>query len=251
MLDFSGKTVLVTGGSRGIGAATVKAFASRGANVAYNYNKNYRAADILKQECERFSGDIFFMECDVSAFNEVELFLKKMGDKFSTVDVLVNNAGIWTEANIDTFTVDQWRKTIQVNLDSVFYFTTLIARQMRENKIKGSIINVSSTAGQVGEKHYAHYAASKGGIISYSKSIAQELGPDGIRVNCVAPGWIVTDMTKEVMKTKQKKIKNLMPLGFIPEPNDISNGILFLASEMARAITGEVLSINGGSVLCG
>lgn len=251
MLDFTGKTVLITGGSRGIGAATVRAFAGRGANVAFNYNKNYRAADLLKQECERFGGDIFFMECDVSAYNEVELFLKKMGDKFEKVDILVNNAGIWTEANIDTFTVEQWRKTIQVNLDSVFYFTTLIARQMRINKTKGSIINISSTAGQVGEKNYAHYAASKGGIISYTKSVARELGPDGIRVNCVAPGWIISDMTKEIMKTDQKKIKNLMPLGFIPEPDDISNGILFLASDMARAITGEVLNINAGSVMCG
>lgn len=251
MLDFTGKTVLITGGSRGIGAATVRAFAGRGANVAFNYNKNYRAADLLKQECERFGGDIFFMECDVSAYNEVELFLKKMGDKFEKVDILVNNAGIWKEANIDTFTVEQWRKTIQVNLDSVFYFTTLIARQMRKNKIKGSIINISSTAGQVGEKYYAHYAASKGGIISFTKSVARELGPDGIRVNCVAPGWIISDMTKEIMKTDQKKIKNLMPLGFIPEPDDISNGILFLASDMARAITGEVLNINAGSVMCG
>jgi 3-oxoacyl-[acyl-carrier protein] reductase len=251
MLDFSGKTVLVTGGSRGIGAATVRAFASRGANVAFNYNKNYRAADLLKQECEKFDGNIFFMECDVSAYNEVELFLKKMGDKVGNVDILVNNAGIWTEANIDSYTVDMWRKTIQVNLDSVFYFTTLIARQMRENKTKGSIINISSTAGQVGEKNYSHYAASKGGIISFTKSVAQELGPDGIRVNCIAPGWVETDMTEAVMKTNKSKIKKMMPLGFIPEPQDISNGILFLASDMARAITGEVLNINGGSVLCG
>ncbi len=251
MMDFSGKTVLVTGGSRGIGAATVRAFASRGANVAFNYNKNYRAADILKQECERFDGDIFFMECDVSAYNEVELFLKKMGDKFNNVDILVNNAGIWSEAKIETYTVDQWRKTIQVNLDSVFYFTTLIARQMRENNIQGSIINISSTAGQVGEKNYSHYAASKGGIISYTKSVARELGPDGIRINCVAPGWIETDMTKEYMKDNKTSVLKNMPLGFIPEPDDISNGILFLASDMARAITGEVLNINAGSVLCG
>ncbi len=251
MLDFSGKTVLITGGSRGIGAATVRAFASRGANVAFNYNKNYRAADTLKQECERFEGEIFFMECDVSVYTEVELFLTKTIDKFENIDILVNNAGIWTEATIDTFTVDQWRKTMQINLDSVFYFTTLVARKMRENKIKGSIVNISSTAGQVGEKNYAHYAASKGGIISFTKSVAQELGPDGIRVNCVAPGWIESDMTEEVMKTNKKKLKTIMPLGFIPEPDDISNGILFLASDMARAITGEVLNINAGSVMCG
>ena len=251
MLDFKGKNVLVTGGSRGIGAATVRAFARSGANVAYNYNKNYRAADNLKQECERLGVDVYFHECDVSVYTEVELFVQKTIERFKNVDILVNNAGVWLEVKIDTVTVDQWRKTMQTNLDSVFYFTTLIARHMREIGVKGNIINLSSTAGQVGELYYPHYAATKGGIVSYTKSIAQELGPDGIRINCVAPGWIKSDMTAETLKTQEEEILNRMPLGYIPEPEDIADAILFMASDMARAITGEVLNVNAGSVLCG
>lgn len=251
MLDFSGKNVLITGGGRGIGAAAVRAFAQSGANVAYNYNKNYRAADLLKQECERYKGDIFFADCDVSVYTEVEKFLEKVFNRLKTIDILVNNAGIWTKATIEDYTVDQWRRTLQINLDSVFYFSTLLARHMREHNIKGSIINISSTAGQVGEKYYSHYAASKGGIISFTKSLSAELGPDGIRVNCVAPGWVKTDMTEETMKTEEQAILQRMTLGFIPEPADIADPILFMASDMARAITGEVLNVNAGSVLCG
>lgn len=251
MLDFNGKNVLVTGGSRGIGAATVRTFAQNGANVAFNYNKNYRAADNLKQECERFGHDIFFQECDVSVYTEVQHFIDKTIERFKHIDILVNNAGVWFESTIENYTVDQWRKMIQINLDSVFYFTTLVARHMKENGVKGSIVNISSTAGQRGEKNYSHYAATKGGIISFSKSVAAELGPDGIRVNCVAPGWVKTDMTEETMKKDEAKIKKIMPLGFIPEPQHIANGIVFLASDMAEAITGEVLNINAGSVMFG
>lgn len=251
MLNFSGKNVLVTGGSRGIGAATVKAFANAGANVAFNYNKNYRAADNLKKECERGGSDIFFMECDVSVYTEVTLFVEKVVERFKKIDILVNNAGIWFKSTIDSYTVDQWRKMIQVNMDSVFYFCTLIARHMKENQINGSIINVASSSAQIGEKFYSHYSASKGGIISFTKSLSRELGPDGIRINCVAPGWIRTDMTEEILKEEEEEVLNRMSLGFIPEPEHIANGILFLASDMAAAITGEVLNINAGSVLYG
>ena len=166
-------------------------------------------------------------------------------------DILVNNAGIWTKATVENITVEQWRKMIQVNLDSIFYFSTLVARKMKENNIKGNIINISSTAGQRGESEYAHYAATKGAIISYTKSLATELGYSGIRVNCIAPGWVKTDMTNEAINNYGSKIKKEIPLGFIPEALDIANGIAFLASDAARAITGEILNINTGSVLCG
>jgi 3-oxoacyl-[acyl-carrier protein] reductase len=249
MLDFSGKNVLITGGSRGVGAATVRAFSKAGANVAFNYNKNYRAADNLKKECEKLGNKIFFMECDVSVYTEVEYFIEKVIEKFEHIDILVNNAGIWFKTTIDDYTVDQWRKMIQTNLDSVFYFSTFIARHMKEKGIKGSIINISSTSGQVGELYYSHYATTKGGMISFTKSLARELGPSGIRINCVAPGWLKTDMTEQIFKTDEEEVRKRNPLGFIPEPADIANGILFLASDMARAITGEVLNINAGSVL--
>ena len=249
MLDFKGKNVLITGGSRGVGAATVRAFALAGANVAFNYNKNYRAADNLKQECDKHGVEVFFMECDVSVYTEVELFIEKTIAKFGQIDIQVNNAGIWFKTTIDDYTVDQWRKMIQTNLDSVFYFSTIIARHMKEKGIKGSIINISSTSGQVGELFYSHYSATKGGMISFTKSLARELGPSGIRINCIAPGWLRTDMTEELLKEEEDIVVARNPLGFIPEPEDVANGILFLASDMARAITGEVLNINAGSVL--
>lgn len=251
MLNFSGKNVLVTGGSRGIGAATVRAFANAGANVAFNYNKNYRAAENLKKECEKEGSDVFFKECDVSVYTEVTLFIEKVIERYKKIDIVVNNAGIWFKSTIDNYTVDQWRKMIQVNMDSVFYFCTLVSRHMKENNINGSIINVASSSAQRGEKFYSHYAASKGGIISFTKSLSRELGPDGIRINCVAPGWIRTDMTEEILKEEEEDVLGKMSLGFIPEPKHIADGILFLASDMAKAITGEVLNINAGSVLHG
>ncbi len=250
MLDFTGKTVIITGGSRGIGAAAVNAFAEAGAHVAFSYNKNYKSAMELAKKCERHGQEAFFAECDVSVYTEVEPFLDKVEKKFGPPHILVNNAGIWNEASFENITVDIWRKMLQINLDSVFYFTTLVARRMKEHNIKGSIVNISSTAGQQGEKNHAHYAATKGAIISYTKSMAGELGPSGIRINALAPGWVHTDMSADALKQNEREILHNMPLGFIPRAEDIAPGILFLASDMARAVTGSVLSINGGSVLC-
>jgi 3-oxoacyl-[acyl-carrier protein] reductase len=251
MLNFSGKNVLVTGGSRGIGAATVKMFIQLGANVAFNYNKNYRKADTLATECSRFPGKIFFHECDVSDYQEVQAFVHKVEDEFSSIEILVNNAGIWEYGRVEEMSVDSWRKTMQINLDSVFYFTHFVVKSMLEKQIRGSIINISSTAGQRGEAYHSHYAATKGAIISFTKSLAVELGSSGIRVNSVAPGWVDTDMSAEAIAKNAEQIKSLMPLGFIPKAEDIAGPILFLASDLSRAITGEVLNVNAGSVLCG
>jgi len=179
MFDFKGKTVLVTGGSRGIGAATVELFMQTGANVAFNYNKNYRLSENLADSCEKYEGEIYFNECDVSDYQEVNGFIQRVLDKFGKIDILVNNAGIWEYGRIEDMTVDNWRKTMQVNLDSAFYFTHFVVKHMKENNIKGSIINISSTAGQRGEAFHSHYAATKGALISFTKSLATELGPDG------------------------------------------------------------------------
>lgn len=251
MFDFKGKTVLVTGGSRGIGAATVKLFMQTGANVAFNYNKNYRLSEQLADSCEKYEGEIYFNECDVSDYQEVNGFIQRVLNKFGQIDVLVNNAGIWEYDRIEEMTVDKWRKTMQVNLDSAFYFTHFVVKYMKENNIKGSIINISSTAGQRGEAFHSHYAATKGALISFTKSLATELGPDGIRVNSVAPGWVNTDMSAEALAKEGDKIKEQLPVGFIPEAEDLAGPIVFLASSMARAITGEILNVNGGNVLCG
>jgi 3-oxoacyl-[acyl-carrier protein] reductase len=251
MFHFQNRNVIVTGGSRGIGAGIVRAFMEAGANVAFNYNKNYRVSHELSESCSKHPGKIFFNECDVSDYQEVQAFVNKVIEEFGTVDILVNNAGIWEFGKIEELPVDAWRRTMQINLDSVYYFTHFVVQHMKEKKINGNIINISSTAGQRGEPFYSHYAATKGGIISFTKSLAAELGPNGIRVNCVAPGWVRTDMTAETFAKDEKAIKELMPLRFIPEPSDIAGPVVFLASDYARAITGEILNVNAGSVLCG
>ncbi|MGD9486521.1 MAG: SDR family NAD(P)-dependent oxidoreductase [Calditrichaceae bacterium] len=251
MFDFKGKNVIVTGGSRGIGAATVKLFMSLGANVAFNYNKNYRAAESVSKDCQKFEGEIFFSECDISDYQEVQGFINKVIDKFNHIDILVNNAGIWEYGKLEEMSVENWRKTMQVNLDSVFYFSHYIVKHMKENEIKGCIINISSAAGQRGEAFHSHYAASKGAIISFTKALASELGPDKIRVNCVAPGWVETDMSAEAIREDYDHILSTIPLGFIPGPDDLSGPVAFLASDLARAITGAVLSVNAGHLMCG
>lgn len=250
MISFEGKNILVTGGNRGIGAAIVKMFSKLGANVAFNYNKNLHSAEKLADEAKRFGVEVFYDECDVRDLREVESFCSKAIRHFGSIDILVNNAGIWDYAPINRMSIDDWRKTIQTNLDSVFYFTRRIVRHMLEQQIKGTIINISSTAGQRGEAYHSHYAATKGAIISFTKSLAAELGPKGIRVNCVAPGWVKTDMSKEALKKEEAQIVAGIPLGFIGEADDIAGPVIFLASNLARYINGEILNVNGGNVLC-
>lgn len=251
MFNFEGRKVLVTGGSRGIGAAIVKLFKKAGANVAFNYNKNYRAASDLAESCSGFTGKTMFDECDVSDYQETQRFIDRVIKEFGSIDTLVNNAGIWEYGKIDKMQVDEWRKTIQINLDSVYYFSSYVVKQMKEKKIKGYIVNISSTAGQRGEAFYSHYAATKGAIISFTKSLAVELGPDGIHVNCVAPGWVKTDMSESTLVKDQEQILAQIPLGFIADPEDIAGPVAFLVSDYAHAITGEILNVNCGNVLYG
>ena len=251
MLEFSGKSVIVTGGSRGIGAATVRLFAQLGAHVAFNYNTNRNAAEKLLDELKQTKGKHFCQKCNVGEFSDVISFVHKAAQSFGKIDVLVNNAGIWEYGAIDSMSEEQWRHTLHINLDSVFYFTKMVVAIMRKDKTQGKIIHIASTAGQRGEAFHSHYAASKGAIISFTKSLAAELGPLGIRVNCVAPGWVDTEMSKEAIKNEGEKIRDTIPLNYIPSADEIAGPIVFLASEWASAITGEILNVNAGSVLCG
>ena len=243
--------MLVTGGSRGIGAATVKLFAKLNANVAFNYHENKNAASRVLTEIEPFQGKYLAEKCDVVNPDEINNFVSKTLQNFSSIDILVNNAGIWEYGAIDTMSVSDWRRTMQINLDSVFYFTQLVVSAMKKSKITGRIINIASTAGQRGEAFHSHYAASKGAIISFTKSLATELGPDGILVNCVAPGWVDTDMSHEAILEEGDNLRNLIPLNKIPTAAELAGPIVFLASEWSSAITGEILNVNSGSVLCG
>ena len=251
MFNFKNKSVLITGGSRGIGAATVQLFSDLGANVAFNYLHNEAAAMACKEKTDHNPGETIVYRCDISIHDQVQKFVQFVIEQFGRIDILVNNAGIWKYGAIDIMTEDDWQETLKINLNSVFYFTQSVVVDMKAKNIRGKIINIASTAGQRGEAFHSHYAASKGAIISLTKSLAAELGPSGILVNCVAPGWVHTDMSEEAIKLEGDKIRDQIPLQRIPTADEIAGPIVFLASDWASAITGEILNVNSGSVLCG
>lgn len=251
MLDFINKNILITGGSRGIGAACVKLFYQANANIGFTYQKRKDAANNIIEECKG-KGKIIAKQVDISNENEINDSVNYFIKEFGTIDVLVNNAGIWEYGPADSMSLENWERTIRINLTSMFIFTKAVLPQMVKRNY-GKIINVSSTAGQRGEAFHSHYAASKGGMISYTKSLAAEFGKYNINTNCVAPGWVDTDMCTEVFSDVEykEKVRKDIPIGRIATAEDIAGPILFLASDLARHINGEILNVNGGSILCG
>lgn len=251
MINLSSKSVLITGGSRGIGAACVKLFAEAGAVVHFTYKSNIDAAAKLVQQIGK-KKKVFFYKLDFSNEVNLERRIIELVNKIKKIDILVNNAGIWEYGEADKMSLQQWNKTMQANLTSMFLVTKHVIPLMKKNKF-GRIINISSTAGQRGEAYHSHYAASKGGMISYTKSLAVELGAYNITVNSVAPGWVDTDMCKEVFSDKKfkEKVRLDIPVNRIAAAEDIAGPVVFLASDLARHINGEILNVNGGSVLCG
>jgi 3-oxoacyl-[acyl-carrier protein] reductase len=251
MISLKNKTVFVTGGSRGIGKACVELFLQAGANAAFTY---FNAKESSKKIIEVYKGDSKIKAYKVNLANaeEIEGAVGQTIKDFGSLDILVNNAGIWKEASLEKMSKAEWNETLQINLTSAYLFSKFVVPQMK-NKKYGRIINVASTAGQRGEAFHSHYAASKGGMISFTKSLAAELGEYGITVNCVAPGWVHTDMTKDSLTEKSffEKVAGDIPLKKIAQPQEIAGPVLFLASELASHITGEILNVNGGSVLCG
>ena len=253
MIDLKGKVVLVTGASRGIGAAAAIMFAEAGADVIVNYNRaKSEAARVVDQALSRGVRAAAF-RADISRFDQVRDLFDHSLKEFGRLDVLVINAGIWKEKPIDQMTEPEWDEMLDVNLKSTYACCHFAAKVMKEQHGGGRIITVSSTAGQRGESLHSHYAASKGGMISMTKSLATELGPHGITVNSVAPGWVDTDMSADPLRIQDelKKIVGAIPLGRVATAADIAGPIVFLASDLARHITGEILNVNGGSVLCG
>jgi len=253
MISLSGKTAIITGGARGIGAATAIKFAKAGAHgLVINYNKDRDSAEKIAIQCERLGAKAHVYRADVSRPRAVEKMIKQTLDLFGSLDILVANAGIWKEAAIDRMTEREWDETININLKSIYACCASAARRMIEQR-SGTIILISSTAGQRGEAFHSHYAATKGAIISMTKSLAAELGRRGVTVNCVAPGWVATDMTEEALNDPgaRRKIRDLIPLGRVATADEIAGPILFLASDLASHVNGEVLNVNGGSVLCG
>lgn len=252
MIELRGKTALITGGSRGIGRATAILFARAGADVAINYASREAEAKKVKREVENLGRKCLLLKADISRQEEVIRMVEIMVKELAAVDILVNNAGIWTYGEIGNMASETWEETIKVNLDSVFFVTNAVVPQMKRKK-RGWIINVSSTAAIRGEALHSHYAATKGAINALTKSWAVELAPWNIRVNCVAPGWVDTDMCANVFSDPafRESIRQSIPLKRIPSPEDIAGPILFLASDLARHITGAIINVNGGSVLSG
>ncbi|HEY6333665.1 MAG TPA: 3-oxoacyl-ACP reductase family protein [Blastocatellia bacterium] len=252
MIDLKGKVALITGGSRGIGAACALKFAEAGADVVVNYVQAELEANRVVTQARQLGVRAIAVQADVSTFEEVERLFKPAVENFQRVDILVANAGVWKGGAIDELTPAQYRETLETNVTGVFACCQQAARLMKRQR-SGNIITVSSTAGQRGEPLHSHYAASKGAVISLTKALASELGPYGIRVNCVAPGWVDTDMAADPLRipVELEKINSAIPLGRVASADDIAGPILFLASELSRHITGEILNVNGGSVLCG
>ncbi len=252
MIDLRGKHALVTGGSRGIGAATALLLARAGAAVTVAYRDNHEAAGSVVEQITAAGGRAVAVDGDLRERGAADSIVRRAREQLGPVDVLVFNSGIWKRAPVDEMTGEQLRETLETNLHAAFSCCRAVVPEMKERK-SGNLILISSTAGQRGEAFHSHYAASKGALISMTKSLAAELGPFGIRVNSVAPGWVDTDMSDEVLSDPELRaaIRSDIPLGRIARAEDIAGPILFLASDLSSHVTGEILNVNGGSVLCG
>jgi 3-oxoacyl-[acyl-carrier protein] reductase len=250
MIDLSGKRLFVTGGSRGVGRAVALLFAQAGADVALSYHTRLDAARSVASEVEALGRRAVVVGGDHADPPAVRAMLDTIGDAFGGLDCFVANAGVWPEPDVPLSAMDdaRWGHTLRANLDSVFVTTRAALGALSPG---GSIVLVSSTAAQRGEAFHADYAATKGALVSLTKSLAQECAP-ALTVNCVAPGWIDTGMSSSVLVGDYRaKVERSIPLHRIASADDVAGPILFLCSPLARHVTGEVLNVNGGSVLCG
>lgn len=250
MIDLSRQTALVTGGSRGIGRAAALLLARAGADVALTYHTRADEAEATAREIQALGRRTYVGGGDLAHPDVTERLMAGVKREFGGLDIFVANAGVWPaeEVRLAAMSADRWGRTIAANLDSVFLSTRAALRLMRPG---GRVVLVSSTAGQRGEAFHADYAATKGALISLTKSLAVECAP-AILVNCVAPGWVDTEMSLPAYaQDNRDRIQQTIPLQRIATAEDIAGPILFLCSDLARYVTGEVLNVNGGSVLCG
>ncbi len=251
-LNLKGRVAIVTGGSRGIGRATVELFAELGATIVVNYRKDAEGAEATVSAARKLGVEAAAFSADVANLVEAQSLVDFTKGRFGRIDVLVCNAGIWEGAPVDTMAQEMWDRTLEINLKGTWAVCRAAIPVMKEQR-SGKIVIVSSTAAQRGEANYSNYAASKGGQVAFTKSLAAELGAWGINVNAVAPGWVDTEMTREALgdSAQRAAIAREIPVGRVATPEEIAAPIAFLCSDWARHISGEVLNINGGSVLCG
>jgi 3-oxoacyl-[acyl-carrier protein] reductase len=262
-LALEGKVALITGGSRGIGAETVRLFCQSGARVVFSYQRVRDRAEALVAECGGAAHCVAIQQ-ELSTPAEGRALVAAAIAALGRLDALVVNHGIWppNDAPIAEMEDEQWRRTMGVNLDSVFGLVQAAVAQMTGQpgsrdissaEIKGHIVLISSTAGQRGEANHADYAVTKGALISLTKSLSSELAPIGIRVNCVAPGWVATEMSAPSVNDPETgaKIRAGIPVGRVASPGEIAGPVLFLCTPLAGFISGEVLNVNGGAVLGG
>ena len=249
-LNLRGRVAVVTGGSRGIGRAVVGRLAEAGVNVAINYMRDETAADEARRSVEGHGVGALSFRGDVSLVGNAEALARETFEKFGRLDLLICNAGLWEGAPVEEMTEELWGRVLDTNLKGTWAACRAAVPYMKRQAF-GRIVIVSSTAGQRGEAFYSNYAASKGGQIAFAKSLAVELAPHGINVNAVAPGWVRTEMTAEALSDEgaRRAAEAAIPLGRIADPEDVAGPVVFLCCDWARHVTGEVLSVNGGSVL--
>ena len=251
MKSLTGKRALITGASRGIGAATALLFAEWGTHVAIGYRERKADAEGVATKARELGVNAIAVPADISNRDGAERLVAEAHRQLGGLDFFVGNSGIWIADDVpmSSMSDEQWQRTMRENVDSVFYTTRAAINVIAD---KGRIVLVSSTAGQRGEGFHADYAASKGAMISFVKSLCIELARRDITVNCVAPGWVDTEMAaKPYAGGGRERISANIPLGRVADARDIAGPIVFLCSDLARHITGEIVNVNGGSVLCG
>ncbi|MDB4916791.1 MAG: short-chain dehydrogenase/reductase [Gemmatimonadetes bacterium] len=251
MIDLRGRKALVTGGSRGIGAATARLLAQAGADVMIGYRSRTADADAVVAELRAHGVNAHSHAADIATREGADQLVAETAARLHGLDIFVANAGVWPveETAVAEMDDERWRRTMRENVDSLFYTSRAAAKAISNG---GRIVIVSSTAGQRGESFHADYGASKGAAISFTKSLAIELAARDVTVNSVAPGWVETEMCDEPFAGEGRaRIAKGIPIGRIASANDIAGPIVFLCSPLARHITGEILNVNGGSVLCG
>lgn len=245
---LDGKIALVTGASRGIGRAVAIALAKEGAAVAINYAGNAKAAEEVKEIIEQMGGRAITIQADISDEKAAADMVAQTLAELGGLDILVNNAGITRDNLFIRMKADEWNAVINTNLTGLFNCSQPAAKYMMKKRT-GRIINMSSVSGIMGNMGQVNYSAAKAGVIGFTKSLARETAARGITVNAVAPGFIATDMTAAMPEKAQEKVLTMIPMGKMGQPEDIANAVLFLASEKASYITGQVISVNGGMVM--